>query len=117
MDVEYPAFGRIIVMGRRYDHDVVIETGEVRSRDKAPSRPGKARYGHTPLTAAEEIPWSGDRLIVGTGYSGRLPVAEDLVAEARSRGVDLVAVPTADACALLRSIEATTVNAVLHVTC
>jgi hypothetical protein len=117
VDVEYPGFGTIVVEGVTYDHDVVIDAGRVRKRDKGPSRARRARYGHTPLTASEGIPWSGDRLVIGTGYSGRLPIADGVVAAAHDHGVELVAIPTADACTLLRDIEPARVNAVLHVTC
>lgn len=115
MDIEYPGFGTIVVDGTRYDHDIVIEHGAVRARDKGPSR--AARVGHTPLTAAERIPWSHPGLIVGTGYSGRLPVADDIAQRARQEGITLELVPTARACELLRSMEASDVNAILHVTC
>jgi hypothetical protein len=115
MEVRYPGFGTIEVEGRRFDADVVIDGGTVRRRDKGPSR-GK-RPGHTPLSAAEDLPWSGDRLIVGTGYSGMLPVLDDVYREAANRGVELVAVPTEQACTLIRGILPEAVHAVLHVTC
>lgn len=117
MDVVYPAFGSIVVAGQSYDHDVVIERGSVRKRDKGPSRARKGTYGHTPLTAAEDLPWSGARLIIGSGHSGRLPVLEDVRAAAAEHGTELVIVPTAEACELLRDVEPADVNAVLHVTC
>jgi hypothetical protein len=37
--------------------------------------------------------------------------------EAKRRGVELVVMPTAEACALLRGLDPTDVNAILHVTC
>ena len=48
MDIEYPGFGVIEVEGTRYNHDVVIEAGAVRKRDKGPSR-SRGGSGHTPL--------------------------------------------------------------------
>lgn len=117
MEVVYPAFGSIVVEGEAYDHDVVIERGSVRKRDKGPSRSRRAAYGHTPLSAAEDLPWSGARLVIGSGYSGRLPVLEDVTAAAAEHGTELVIVPTAEACELLRGVEPAEVNAVLHVTC
>ncbi|HEY8169091.1 MAG TPA: MTH938/NDUFAF3 family protein, partial [Candidatus Limnocylindrales bacterium] len=92
------AFGVIEVEGQRYDHDVVIDRGRVAKRHKGPSKALRAEYGHTPLTAAEAIPWGGKHLIVGTGQDGQLPVAPDVLAEARERGVTVTAVPTAEAC-------------------
>ncbi len=117
MEVEYPGFGAIVVAGERFDHDVVIEAGRVRRRRKGPSKRYRDQFGHTPLSIDEDIPWSGSRLVVGTGADGRLPVMPEVWAEAEVRGVELVAMPTAEACSLLRSIDAPGVNAVLHVTC
>ena len=117
MDVEYPGFGSIVIMGQRFDRDMVVDQGRLRPRKKGPSKGRRAEFGHTPLTAAEDLPWSGSRLIVGTGASGRLPIAPEVWAEAESRGIELVTMPTAEACELLRSIEGDEVSAVLHVTC
>lgn len=117
MEVEYPGFGTIVVEGRRYHHDVVIEAGRVRARDKKPSKALKGVTGHTPLSAAEDIPWSRPTLVVGSGHSGGLPVLPEVEEEARARGVDLVVAPTAEACRMLHALEADQVNAVLHVTC
>ena len=117
MDVRLLGFGAIEVDGQRYEHDVVIDGGEVRKRKKKPSRPYRGEYGHTPLSAAEELPWGGSRLIVGTGAYGSLPVMPDVLDEAGRRGVDVDAVPTVDACRLIASLDARQVHAVLHVTC
>lgn len=111
------AFGEIEIEGRRYERDVVIAGGEVRRRHKGPSKPLRDRYGHTPLTAAEEIPWGAGRLIVGTGHDAQLPVAPDVYVDAASRGIVVVAMPTAEACALLETADAADVYAVLHVSC
>jgi hypothetical protein len=56
-------------------------------------------------------------LIIGTGAYGSLPVMPEVVAEAARRNVDLVAVPTDQACQLIADLTRRTVNAVLHVTC
>ena len=117
MNIEYPGFGSIAVDGTRHQHDVIVEGGVVRPRDKGPSRPHRARFGHTPLSADEDIPWGPTRLVIGTGASGRLPVMDEVRAEARQRGVELVTVPTAAACDLLATVEVGEVFAVLHVTC
>lgn len=117
MDVEYPGFGVVVIDGERFEHDVVLESGRVRRRDKEPSRTYRFRFGHTPLSADEDLPWSGPRLVVGTGASGRLPVMTEVRAEADLRGAELIVLPTPEACAVLRSEDAADVNAVLHVTC
>ncbi len=117
MQVEYPEFGRIIVAGVEYDHDVIIESGEVSARSKRPSKALRARYGHTPLSEAEVIPWSHPRLIIGSGYSGRLPITPGVHDAARANGVGIEVMPTAEACAVLRQLGPSDCNAILHVTC
>jgi hypothetical protein len=110
-------FGVLEIEGRRYEHDVILDAGRVRKRRKGPSKALRGRYGHTPLTAAEDIPWGGRRLIVGTGVDGLLPIAPDVESEARRRNVQVVAVPTEEACALLRDLRPRDVCAILHATC
>jgi hypothetical protein len=110
-------FGLLEVEGQRYEYDVVIEAGVVRKRSKKASKPYRQRFGHTPLSVDEEIPWRGPRLVIGTGDSGRLPVMDEIFAEADRRGIELVAVPTREACALLADVPAVEVSAILHVTC
>jgi hypothetical protein len=117
VDVDYPGFGAIVIDGNRFEHDVVVEEGRVRRRKKGPSKAYRNRYGHTPLSADEDIPWSGRRLVVGTGASGRLPIMSEVWEEARARGVELIAVPTAEACRLLGSVDSDNASAILHVTC
>ena len=117
MQARLVAFGELELEGERYTRDVVVDRGRVRPRRKGPSKPLRDRYGHTPLTAAEQIPWGGTMLIVGTGADGALPIAPDVLAEARRRGVEVRALPTADACRLLAGLDAGDVHAVLHVTC
>jgi hypothetical protein len=115
MDMEYPEFGTIIIDGTSYNHDVVVDGGLVSK--KGPSKRFRSEYGHTPLSAGEEIPWSQPRLAIGTGFSGRLPVMLELKHRAEHNGVELVTMPTADACVLLRTLDSPDVNAILHVTC
>ena len=117
MRIEYPAFGRIVVDGTEYDHDVVVENGHVRKRDKGPSRSREAPHGHTPLTLDEAIPWSQPTLIIGSGHSGRLPVLADVEEESARRGVELVVIATSQAVDLLNRSSIGEVNAILHVTC
>ena len=116
MDAKFVSFGEIEIDGRRFAHDVVVEGGEVRKRRKGPSKVHRARYGHTPLSVEEAIPWSVARLVIGTGASGQLPVTPEVYAEAERRGIEIVAVPTREACELLREGEPATA-AILHVTC
>ena len=117
MNAQLLGFGEIRIEGRRYDADVVIERGLVRRRRKKPSKPYRNRFGHTPLSAKESIPWGGPRLIVGTGADGRLPIMAEVYELAARMNVELIALPTDSACRLIADLEPDEVNAVLHVTC
>jgi hypothetical protein len=57
MDVRLSGFGSIDVEGQAYEHDVVIDRGIVRKRSKKPLKPYRDKFGHTPLSADEELPW------------------------------------------------------------
>jgi hypothetical protein len=110
-------FGEIEVEGKRYTHDVVIGGGKVRKRKKGPSKQFRERFGHTPLSAEEEIPWGGKRLIVGTGAHGGLPVMEEVLTEAKRRGIEVTAAPTSEVCRLLKDVKKGQAYAILHCTC
>jgi hypothetical protein len=109
-------FGAIRIDGATMTSDVVIDRGEVRKRKKKASKPFRDRFGHTPLSVEENIPWKCRTLVVGTGAEGALPVMKEVEREAARRGVELVALPTPKAIALLNR-PAKGVNAVLHLTC
>ena len=110
------SFGSIQIDGLVYDHDIVIDRGAIRKRRKQPSKKRRDAYGHTPLSAAEEIPWHCRRLVVGTGADGRLPVTQDIHRAAARRKIDLLIVPTAQAITTLQH-DMDDTNAILHVTC
>ncbi len=116
MKLNYSSFGCIEIDGKQYDFDVVIDRGKIAKRKKGKSRAMKSRFGHTPLTPHENIPWECTELIIGTGIYGSLPVVDALKEEARKRGVDLKIMTTAEACKYLES-KGTNANAVLHLTC
>jgi hypothetical protein len=67
------------------------------------------------VSLKQEIPWEGKRLVLGTGLQGRLPVMDEVAAEARKRRVELVVGPTPEAVQFLQQNPAET-NAILHVT-
>src|SRR6266496_3449328 len=111
MRFEKYSFGSIRIDGTTYEHDVVIDRGEVRKRKKKPSKKFRDALGHTPLSTEEEIPWNCRRLVIGTG-TGALPVMDEVKCEAARRKIKLSILPTADAIeALKRDSEAT--NAIL----
>jgi hypothetical protein len=110
------SFGSITIDGIPYEHDVVLDRGAVTKRRKKFSKQFRDRYGHTPLSAEEPIPWNCRRLVIGTGAAGALPIMEEVLAESERRGVEVVQLPTKDAIEELRRSTSAT-NAILHVTC
>ena len=115
MRFEECSFGSIRIDGVTYEHDVVIDRGDVRKCKKKSSKKFRQAYGHTPLSLEEEIPWNCKRLVVGTG-TGALPVMDEAKREAKRRKIKLVVLPTVEAIEKLKH-ESEQTNAILHVTC
>src|SRR5258707_12012364 len=109
-------FGEIEVEGKRYTHDVVIDHGKVRKRKKGPSKQFRERFGHTPLSVGEEIPWGGKRLIVGTGAHGALPVIAEVLAESKRRCIEVISAPPSEVYGLLEEVNKGQAYAILHCT-
>jgi hypothetical protein len=108
-------FGTLQIDGSTYTHDVIIDRGEVRKRKKKPSQRFRDKFGHTPLSLEEKIPWKCKQLVIGTGAYGHLPVMKEVKREAERRHVELVIVPTSEALRLAEKKSRS--NAILHVTC
>ncbi len=117
MKAKLVSFGEVDIDGERYDYDVVIEAGKVRKRSKKPSKAYRERYGHTPLSAAENIPWHGKKLYIGTGTYGSLPIMPEVMQEAKKKGIKVIAKPTVEVCKLVSELKPADINAILHVTC
>ena len=115
MRIEAFSFGSIRIDGVTYEHDVVIDRGQVHKRKKKPSKQFRDAFGHTPLSMEEDIPWRCRRLVIGTG-AGALPVMEEVKREAQRRKIKLIIRPTLKAIQELKEDAATT-NAILHITC
>ena len=115
MRFEKFSFGSIRIDGVIYEHDVVIDGGQVRKRKKKPSKKFRGDFGHTPLSIEEEIPWKCHRLVIGTG-TGALPVMKEVKREAQRRKIKLVILPTVEAIEELKQHPDDT-NAIFHVTC
>jgi hypothetical protein len=115
MRFEAFSFGSICIDGVTYEHDVLIDRGQVRKRKKKASKKFGDAFGHTPLSIEEEIPWKCRKLVIGTG-TGALPVMEEVKQEAKRRRIQLLVLPTAQAIQALQE-NPDGVNAILHVTC
>ncbi len=116
MQYENFSFGCLRIDGSTYEQDVIIDRGKIRKRQKKPSKKFREDFGHTPLSAEEEIPWKCHRLVVGTGAYGRLPVMKEVQREAERHRVKLLILPTIQAIEVLQRDPDDT-NAILHVTC
>jgi len=116
MRFEEFSFGTIRIDGTTYEHDVVVDRGEVFKRKKKASKRFRNECGHTPVSVEEKIPWKCRRLIVGTGAYGSLPVMKEVRLEAERRKIELLVLPTKDALEVLNKQPEDT-NAILHVTC
>src|SRR5438445_11955801 len=101
MRVDRFSFGSIRIDGKIYENDVVLDRGKVGKRKKKASKPFRNRFGHTPLSTEENIPWTSTTLVAGTGAEGSLPVLPEVERAARRRWVELAAVPTEKPIALL----------------
>jgi hypothetical protein len=115
MRIKVPSFGSIRIDGITYEHDVLIDRGQVRKRKKKESKKFRDQFGHTPLSIEEEIPWECRTLIIGTG-TGAMPIMKEVKEEAKRRRIKLLVLPTAQA---IQALEENTdeTNAILHVTC
>ncbi|PYV96403.1 MAG: hypothetical protein DMG89_17725 [Acidobacteria bacterium] len=110
------SFGSIQIDGSTYEHDVVIDCGEISKRKKKPSKRFREEFGHTPLSVEEKIPWKCRQLVIGTGAYGKLPVMQEVRREAERQKIKLLTLPTIEAIELLDE-EPKDTNAILHVTC
>jgi hypothetical protein len=116
MRFEKLSFGAIKIDRVTYKHDVLIDRGDIAKRKKKRSQRFRKKFGHTPLSPREKIPWKCKTLVVGTGNYEGLPVMKDVKRESRRRNVKLVILSTRRAIKVL-SKNADRTNAVLHVTC
>ena len=58
MNFEKFSVGSIRIDGVIYEKDVVIDHGKIRKRKEKPSKKYRDQFGHTPLSAEEEILWN-----------------------------------------------------------
>lgn len=105
-------FGRIVINGRTYTHDVLILPDRVERWWR--------REGHRvhPEDLREVLEGRPEVLVVGKGYSGEMEVPEETVRALRERGIELVAEETRKAVESFNRLSKTKrVVAALHLTC
>jgi len=110
------SFGSIQIDDSTYEHDVVIDRGEISKRKKKASKQFREEFGHTPLSVEENRPWKCHQLVIGSGAYGRLPVMQEVRREAERHKIKLLILPTIEAIEMLNQNPKDT-NAILHVTC
>src|SRR6266571_2938805 len=96
------SFGSIQIDGSTYEHDVVVDRGEVSERKKKPSKKFRHEFGHTPLSVEEKIPWKCRQLVIGTGAYSKLPVMHEVRREAERLKIKLLALPIIEAIEFLK---------------
>ena len=118
MRVEYPKFGRIVINGETYGHDVVIyPSGKVEERKKWVSK-NKHGTSHRldPEELREYLKEDFDVLVVGTGFYGYLsllPESRELV-----EGKEVIELPTGKAVEKFNALRREKrVLGIFHVTC
>ena len=118
MEAEYPGFGRIVIEGKTYDHDVVVyPSGKIEKRRKWLSK-GKHGTSHKldPDELREYLKEEFDVLLVGTGAYGMLsllPESRELV-----NGREVIELPTGEAVEKFSELSGRErVLAVFHITC
>jgi hypothetical protein len=114
MKVNKISFGTIKIDGIEYNKDIIINKGTIENRKKKESKKYKKKFGHTPLSLKENIPWKAKTLIIGTGHSNALPVMDEVIKMARKKGVRLKMMSTKEA---VNHINDSDTNLLLHLTC
>jgi len=114
MEITNLSFGSVTIDGETFVKDVIIDNGQVKKRKKKESKKYSDRFGHTPLSPDEKIPWKCKRLIIGTGHSSCLPVMEEVNALAAEKGVELLSMSTPEA---VKHVNDPETNFILHLTC
>ena len=114
MIVNNLSFGSITIDDETYLKDIIIDNGQVGRRKKGESKKYRDRFGHTPLSTGENIPWNCKRIIIGLGHSSSLPVMDEVYDMATLKGVEITVMSTPEA---IRLINEPDTNLILHMTC
>ena len=108
------SFGRITINGKRYTNDVIVFPNRV--EDNWWRKQGHQLQVKDIETVVKEKP---EVLVVGTGYYGLVKITAETIEYLKSKGVELVAQKTQNACTTYnRLVESRKkVIAALHLTC
>ena len=111
-------FGSITIDGEVFEHDVLITlAGEVKKRQKNLSREVYGTSHIVSLAEAEVIYENGvERVIVGSGQSGKLSLSDKAVAFFAQKQCEVVLLPTPKALEAWNNASGHVVG-MFHVTC
>jgi hypothetical protein len=116
--IDHTSFGSIIISGKTYDHDVVIDlVGEVKKRKKKLS---KKIYGTSHKVSLEEAKYimkeGAEVVIIGNGQYGALELSDEAKDYFNKKTCRVKLLPTPDA---VKAWNTETGNAVamFHITC
>ena len=110
--LEQYSFGRLVVDGREESRDVIVLPDRV-------VRDWWRRDGHSLVLedladVLDELP---ERLVVGTGAYGRMRPDPRTLESLRAKGIEVEALPTAEAVRRYVGLDPRTTAAALHLTC
>ncbi len=110
--INHYEFGSITIDGKRYDHDVIIFKGEVRSWWRETSH-------NVSIKDIESLAKAGPKIIVfGTGASGVMKVSREAEDYLRQNGIKVLILKTSDAVKKFNELSADpNTAAAIHLTC
>ena len=111
-ELSHYSFGSLTVDGERHTRDLIVLPERVVTE-------WWRREGHSLAIddldeVIDELP---DRLILGCGAHGRLEPPPAVLEQLRARGVEVEAMPTAEAVRRYRELDPKRTAAALHLTC
>lgn len=111
--IESYSFGSISINGESYTNDIIILPDRVRGS-------WWRKEGHRlhPEDIEEVLDMEPEVLVVGTGAYGRMKIPKKTREEIRSKGIELIAEKTEEACEVYNDLAGSKeVVAALHLTC
>jgi hypothetical protein len=110
--IERYRFGRIVVDGEEQTRDVIVLPDRVVTN-------WRREDGHSLVLTdlddvLDELP---ERLILGTGAEGRLRPEHEALEQLQERGIEVEALPTAEAVRRYAGLDPRRTAAALHLTC
>ncbi len=114
MKINSYAFGRIVVDGQEYSHDLMIFP------DRVFASWWRQKGHHLQKQDLDEIlklPTKPDLLIIGNGHDGALEVPRALLEELQALGIQAVVLNTSEAVRMYNQSPSGRTVAALHLTC